>query len=137
VTQAGVLERIALELEAAALARDDGAYDHARIDIDAAGRRLPTFEPEGDHRERAHDLVTALETPLEGGGFRFPAACGGHPPPVVVDSSGAPRELDLTGTLLGVVEDPQIADHAVDLHPGDTLLLYTDGSPRRARPSTP
>ena len=36
-------------------------------------------------------------------------------------------ELDCTGTLLGVVENPRIADAELDLNPGDTLLLYTDG----------
>ena len=46
VTQAGVLERIALELEAAALAGDGPAYDRARAEIPAAGRRLLSFEPE-------------------------------------------------------------------------------------------
>jgi serine phosphatase RsbU (regulator of sigma subunit)/PAS domain-containing protein len=65
--------------------------------------------------------------PRPGGGFRFTAACGGHPPPVVVDAAGVPRELPCAGTLLGVIEDPNISDTEVDLLPGDTLLLYTDG----------
>jgi serine phosphatase RsbU (regulator of sigma subunit)/PAS domain-containing protein len=71
--------------------------------------------------------IFARLVPLRGGGFRLTVACGGHPPPVVVDAHGRRRELGCTGTLLGVVEDPQIADSAVDLQPGDALLLYTDG----------
>jgi serine phosphatase RsbU (regulator of sigma subunit)/PAS domain-containing protein len=71
--------------------------------------------------------IFARITPLAGGGVRVTAACGGHPPPAVIDARGEPRELNCTGTLLGVVDDPQFADCAVDLHPGDTLLLYTDG----------
>jgi serine phosphatase RsbU (regulator of sigma subunit)/PAS domain-containing protein len=61
------------------------------------------------------------------GGFRLTVACGGHPPPVVVDAAGAQRPLDAGGTLLGVIVDPRISDTTIDLAPGDTLLLYTDG----------
>jgi serine phosphatase RsbU (regulator of sigma subunit) len=71
--------------------------------------------------------IFARLAPRIGGGFRVTAACGGHPPPVVVDAAGRPRALPCAGTLLGVVGDPQIADIEVDLAPGDTLLLYTDG----------
>jgi serine phosphatase RsbU (regulator of sigma subunit)/HAMP domain-containing protein len=71
--------------------------------------------------------IFARLTPRAGGGFRLTTACGGHPPPVVVDAAGRPRALACTGTLLGVVDDPRIADSAVDLEPGDTVLLYTDG----------
>ena len=79
---------------------------------------------------RAGQFLTALFArlkPLGGGRFRLTVACGGHPPPVVIDAEGAARELRSTGTLLGVVDDPRIADTVLDLEPGDALLLYTDG----------
>ncbi|MDA0162793.1 SpoIIE family protein phosphatase [Solirubrobacter ginsenosidimutans] len=78
--------------------------------------------------------IFARLTPRPGGGFRLRAACGGHPPPVVLDAAGRPRELPCAGTLLGVVDDPDIADSEVDLEPGDTLLLYTDGLTEAAAP---
>ncbi len=65
--------------------------------------------------------------PRTGGGFRLTMACGGHPPPVVIDRDGTPRPVTCTGTLLGVVADPDLADTTIDLEPGDGLLLYTDG----------
>ena len=46
---------------------------------------------------------------------------------MVIDAAGRPRELACTGTLLGVIDDPQADDATVELDPGDTLLLYTDG----------
>ncbi len=71
--------------------------------------------------------VFARLEPLSRGGFRLALACGGHPPPVVIDADGLARELACAGTLLGVIEDPRIAGDAIDLEPGDTLALYTDG----------
>jgi PAS domain S-box-containing protein len=79
--------------------------------------------------------VFARLTPLADGGFRLTLACGGHPPPVVVDAHGEPRELSVTGTLLGVIDDPQIADATLDLQPGDALLLYTDGLTEASAPA--
>ena len=78
--------------------------------------------------------IFARLTPRPGGGFRLLAACGGHPPPVVVDATGTQRELGCTGTLLGVIDDPNVADTEIDLAPGDTLLLYTDGLTEAAAP---
>jgi len=86
---------------------------------------------------RAGQFLTAIFARLEprDGGFRLVAACGGHPPPVVIDAHGARRALDCTGTLLGVVPDPEIADTRLDLEPGDTLLLYTDGLTEATAPA--
>ena len=61
--------------------------------------------------------VFARLTPGPGGGFRLTLACGGHPPPVVVDAAGERRELECSGTLLGVIDDPRITDATIDLLP--------------------
>ena len=45
--------------------------------------------------------VFARLTPRPDGGFRLTLACGGHPPPVVVDAAGAPRELECSGHAAG------------------------------------
>jgi PAS domain S-box-containing protein len=54
-------------------------------------------------------------------------ACGGHPLPIVLRANGAVEEIGETGTLLGLVEDPDLQDSTGALHPGDTVVLYTDG----------
>jgi serine phosphatase RsbU (regulator of sigma subunit) len=54
-------------------------------------------------------------------------ATGGHPLPMLVHASGQVEPAGRTGTLLGVVEDPEISATAVRLRPGDALVLYTDG----------
>ena len=54
-------------------------------------------------------------------------AVGGHPSPIVVRADGRVEELEGSGTLLGLVDDPKLDDVVTELLPGDTVLLYTDG----------
>lgn len=70
-----------------------------------------------------------------GGGFDLTVACGGHPPPVLLAASGERKPLDVTGTLLGVLDDPHVHDVTTVLEPGDTLLLYTDGLTEAGAPA--
>ncbi|MQA35527.1 SpoIIE family protein phosphatase [Modestobacter roseus] len=52
----------------------------------------------------------------------------GHPPPVLVRADGSTQLLERPRNLLvGVDPDTPRTDHAVDLAPGDTVVLYTDG----------
>ncbi|MCU1371119.1 MAG: domain S-box protein [Ilumatobacteraceae bacterium] len=55
------------------------------------------------------------------------ASSAGHPPPILVRADGRAEALDCSGTLLGVVADPDLPDLTVELGPGDALVLYTDG----------
>ncbi len=58
---------------------------------------------------------------------RITVACGGHPLPLILRADGSVAEAGGSGTLLGLVEDPDVQDHEAQLQPGDTLVLYTDG----------
>jgi PAS domain S-box-containing protein len=60
-------------------------------------------------------------------GARLTICCGGHPLPAVVRADGDVEFVGRPGTLLGVFSDVELSDTAVDLHAGDTLVLYTDG----------
>lgn len=51
----------------------------------------------------------------------------GHPSPVVVRGDGSLQWIRGAGALLGVFEDAELAEEELRLHPGDTLVLYTDG----------
>jgi PAS domain S-box-containing protein len=61
-----------------------------------------------------------------GGGVSFEFSSGGHPLPLVLNGAGW-RELGVPGTLLGVVRNPSLCDERVALHPGEAIVLYTDG----------
>jgi PAS domain S-box-containing protein len=53
---------------------------------------------------------------------------GGHPPGLVLRSDGAIEAVAARGTIVGVL--PEVRGDAVDLElaPGDSLVLYTDGA---------
>ncbi|MFJ9351214.1 SpoIIE family protein phosphatase [Streptomyces sp. NPDC101237] len=58
---------------------------------------------------------------------RLHVACAGHLPPVLKRAGGSPELLELpTGTPLGVGGVP-FETTTIGLHPGDQLILYTDG----------
>ncbi|MEU8137444.1 SpoIIE family protein phosphatase [Streptodolium elevatio] len=61
-------------------------------------------------------------------GFHVTLAGGGHPPALLMRADGRTDFLPTPGgQLIGVFPDAHVATTAIRLHPGDTLLLYTDG----------
>ncbi|GAA0460344.1 SpoIIE family protein phosphatase [Streptomyces sp. NPDC046215] len=55
-------------------------------------------------------------------------ASGGHPPALVLRADGRANYLPTPGGLLvGILPEPHFTAAGTTLHPGDTLLLYTDG----------
>ena len=59
---------------------------------------------------------------------------GGHPLPLLVRASGEVTEVGRAGTLLGIYADPRLDNHRVEMHPGDALVLFTDGLTERREP---
>jgi len=51
----------------------------------------------------------------------------GHVPPLVRRADGTVEELVQPGLLLGIGPDPGFCPCDIDLHPGDSLVLVTDG----------
>ncbi len=57
---------------------------------------------------------------------RVTIAAGGHPRPLL-RRGGEVREIGRHGVLLGALSDFETDEDVLELEPGDTLLLYTDG----------
>ena len=55
------------------------------------------------------------------------AATGGHPLPLILRANGEVETAGRPGTLLGIVDDPDLSEERIALWPGDALVLYTDG----------
>jgi serine phosphatase RsbU (regulator of sigma subunit) len=78
----------------------------------------------------ASAVVARIErTPTAATGARlFRWSNAGHPPPLLVRSDGGTDLLDRPrNLLLGVAADRPRHQHAVELGPGDIVVLYTDG----------
>ena len=70
----------------------------------------------------------ATKDPAAPGGTRITVALAGHMPPIIAAPSGSTRDAtDAGGLPLGVVPDERYEDMVVQMHPGETMLLYTDG----------
>jgi integral membrane sensor domain MASE1 len=53
---------------------------------------------------------------------------GGHPHPLIVRAGGDVEEIEAKGgMLLGIYSDPELVDQRLELLPGDSLVLFTDG----------
>jgi serine phosphatase RsbU (regulator of sigma subunit) len=71
-------------------------------------------------------LVLGTATPLPGGGVRLVLAGGGHLPPLVVRAGGV-EQVDIGGMLVGAVPGARFRARTVDLAPGESCVLYSDG----------
>ena len=71
-------------------------------------------------------VLYASLTPREGS-VTACVATGGHPLPLVLRAGGEVETAGSPGSLLGILDDPEISEHAVELAPGDALVLVTDG----------
>ncbi|MFI5762439.1 PP2C family protein-serine/threonine phosphatase [Streptomyces sp. NPDC051563] len=83
-------------------------------------------------------VIFGLLTPAPvQGGFHVTLAGGGHPPALLMRADGSADYLPTPGgQLIGVLPDAHIATTSVQLAPGDTLLLYSDGLTEARVPRT-
>jgi integral membrane sensor domain MASE1/anti-sigma regulatory factor (Ser/Thr protein kinase) len=90
------------------------------------------IEQRSDHRFMTAVLV---QLDIAGNGDGVALSNGGHPPPLLVRAGGEIEEVAREGgMLLGIYPDPELVDQHVELGPGDTLVLFTDGLVERRDP---
>ncbi len=60
-------------------------------------------------------------------GIELTVAIAGHPLPIVACADGTVARIGVPGSLVGLFDDIGVTPTTTILHPGDTLVLYTDG----------
>lgn len=103
------------------------------MQADSPGRMLAATNealfPQMDDFRFATMVCAVLSPPVPGSrSRRLTVASGGHPLPLMLRRDGEVEIMGREGTLLGVFPDPTLVDSSVDLEPGDSLLMYTDGA---------
>ncbi len=68
--------------------------------------------------------------------WTFEISSGGHPLPRLRAADGTTSTVGRAGSLIGVLEDPDLYDVEITLGAGDMLLLHTDGVPDGRRGTT-
>jgi sigma-B regulation protein RsbU (phosphoserine phosphatase) len=79
---------------------------------------------------RPADFCTVVQARLYPGEDRLSVrlAHGGHPPALVLRADGTVESVEAgRGPLVGIVADAEFRESALELAPGELLLLYTDG----------
>lgn len=111
------------------------SHSLATTEITSSGRRV--IEPADvlrrlnarlcDHsRPGTGRFATAVYGVIDTARGTVTLAGAGHPPPMLVGPGGA-RMIETDGPLLGIFPDGEFSQAQVQLHPGETLLVYTDG----------
>jgi len=100
------------------------ALDAARGPVDALDRTNRILVGE----IRSGLFITAIAATLDPERGHVRLANAGHELPLIAPGDGGPiREIEGSGRLLGAFEHVAVPPVAVDLQPGDVLILYTDG----------
>jgi sigma-B regulation protein RsbU (phosphoserine phosphatase) len=75
----------------------------------------------------ARSFMTAMCVAVDPATGRASVVGAGHPPLLIARRSGATETIASVAPPLGLIEHPEFTETIVDLKPGDSFLLYTDG----------
>jgi serine phosphatase RsbU (regulator of sigma subunit) len=73
-------------------------------------------------------FATAISAMIDARTGRLCFASSGGPPALIVRTDGSFSELDASGLPLGMIGESEYEETTANLHPGDCLLLVSDGA---------
>jgi serine phosphatase RsbU (regulator of sigma subunit)/PAS domain-containing protein len=99
-------------------------------------RRLADAMLRQDAGQDRFCTIACMRLDLSATPARLTVSSGGHPLPTVLRRDGRTETIGVPGTLLGIVEDPELHDVVAELEAGDLVVAFTDGltearAPRR------
>jgi serine phosphatase RsbU (regulator of sigma subunit) len=72
-------------------------------------------------------VLYARVCPSAEGGAKVTLATGGHLPPILLRAGGRVERVQLRGSIVGGLKNPEFGERDIEIEPGDLLLLFTDG----------
>jgi len=100
------------------------AAGEGRSPGDALGRVNELLVPDAKHGMFVTGLYAIVSL---ASGEAIVANAGHHPPLILRSEDGRLEQMERGETALGVLKDVAFREHPVTLHPGDCMVLYTDG----------
>lgn len=80
-------------------------------------------------------FVTLFYAELEPERGRLTFLNAGHNPPLIVHAGGTMEQLASGGLPLGIMADAEFREGRTQLHPGDVLVIYSDGVSEAVNPT--
>src|SRR5881409_4049680 len=108
-------------------------FHHGSVEHDAPATVMETVNSDFRSIFGARSFMTAMCVALDPAIGSASVVGAGHPPLLVVRHDGTTEAIASIAPPLGVIEQPEFAETAIDLQPGDAFLLYTDGLFRWAK----
>ncbi len=90
-------------------------------------RRLADAMLRQDAAHNRYCTIACMRLDLSTSPVQLTVSSGGHPLPTVLRRDGRTETIGVPGTLLGMVDDPELHDVAAELGPGDLVVAFTDG----------
>jgi len=108
-------------------------FHHGNVEQDTPASVMEAVNHDFRSIFRARSFMTAMCVALDPATGSASLVGAGHPPLLVVRHNGTTESIASVAPPLGVIDQPEFAETAIDLQPGDAFLLYTDGLFRWAK----
>jgi sigma-B regulation protein RsbU (phosphoserine phosphatase) len=102
-------------------------FHHGSVERDAPGKIMQTVNNDFRSIFGGQSFMTAMCVALDPASGSAIVVGAGHPPLLVARHKGATESVASIAPPLGLVEQAEFAETAIQLEPGDAFLLYTDG----------
>lgn len=76
---------------------------------------------------RSHRYATCFYAELDPSARTLTYVNAGHPPPILVGKNDRRQRLGRGGAVLGLLPETLFDQHTIDMKPGDTIAIYSDG----------
>ena len=102
-------------------------FHHGSVEQDAPASVMEAVNHDFRSIFGARSFMTAMCVAVDPATGRASVVGAGHPPLLIARRSGATEAIASVVPPLGLIEHPEFTETIVDLKPGDSFLLYTDG----------
>src|SRR5439155_3230833 len=102
-------------------------FHHGSVEQDAPASVMEAVNHDFRSIFGARSFMTAMCVAVDPATGRASVVGAGHPPLLIARRSGATETIASVAPPLGLIEHPEFTETIVDLKPGDSFLLYTDG----------